>query len=277
MIDLNLKIKSLEYKWEKLLYNFLVESFRPFFLPSHNQDHHKRVWNFAKEILILLSSKDYLISDELIEQTIFASYFHDIGMTITLEKKHGLISCEILRKFLIDHKINLSNVNDVYEAIEYHDNKEYSQTILNTINLNQIINISDDLDAFGAIGVLRYAEIYLLRGMKLYDLPNAVLINIDLRYRNFLSSFSEDSVFISKHANRYYFIKQFYLDFQNQLNIKNNTSSTINPIGIIQFYSQQILNKQNSYQSIFDSNPNTDNYFLNFKNCFYKELMESVI
>ena len=59
------------------------------------------------------------------------------------------------------------------------------------------------MDAFGNIGVIRYTEIYLLRGIHLRDLPESVIINLDKRFDNFERIYKNYSELFEKHKAQY--------------------------------------------------------------------------
>ncbi len=73
------------------------------------------------------------------------------------------------------------------EAIEYHDVKNYSDASKNkSNNIYHLLTIADDLDALGALGVYRYIEIYLVRGIEIHEIPIQILNNVRQRYDYFI-------------------------------------------------------------------------------------------
>ena len=85
-------------------------------------------------------------------------------MSVDPGVKHGKHSRDLCQRFLMENNLPENDFTDVLEAIENHDNKDYSgNTIQN--DLLTILSISDDLDAFGITGIYRYSEIYLTRGI----------------------------------------------------------------------------------------------------------------
>ncbi|MFO7922343.1 MAG: hypothetical protein R6U58_01465 [Bacteroidales bacterium] len=202
-----------------VLFKYCRSLFAGCHLPSHDHHHHLRVWHYAKDILLELSEKGIQLSSNQVSLLMLSVFFHDTGLTKTLDKMHGLESMRICRDFL-DRNPELFTV-DVYDAlraIELHDKKE-SPAFMNRYtepDILEILAISDDADAYGPVGVLRYAEIYLLRGISYSSLPGMVLKNMFHRFE-FLSSRSwVPEMFFEKHKSRYNYAKNFYLEMEMQ-------------------------------------------------------------
>ncbi len=191
----------------------LISSIEAFFtskwgatkLWSHDLSHHRRVWNYAKELLQYSEEADQLF----IEKLLIACYLHDIGMSIDAGEKHGSRSRIICELFLEETNISPADCADILEAVENHDNKNYSDSAVKN-KLLTLVSAADDLDAFGHIGILRYADIYLRRGAQVKDLGRLVLVNSAGRFRNFESFFSNYPELVGKHRQRYMVLKEFY-------------------------------------------------------------------
>jgi len=110
---------------------------------------------------------------------------------------------------------NKIGFSEVLEVIEKHDDKQ--QTAKDKDSLMAILNAADDLDAFGVVGVLRYAEIYLLRDNNLKTLPDRVIKNLDKRFDNFKKAYGDLKSFAAKQKARYSYTRKFYTDLQQEL------------------------------------------------------------
>jgi HD superfamily phosphodiesterase len=182
-------------------------------LVSHGLDHHRRVWEFAKELLHYSNTET---NQQLVSSLMIACYLHDIGMAVDAGEKHGIQGRKYCEEFLSETGRKTSDYNDLLDAIENHDNKEYTLPAGN----NQILNIltaADDLDAFGYTGILRYAEIYLRRGVKERDLAGLILENSARRFSNFEKNYSRSKKLIRKHRKRYMILKKFYSSFKSSI------------------------------------------------------------
>lgn len=234
MHNFNEIIDSTENRWKPRLFTFCKKNFAHRTLPSHDEKHHARVWYFAKELLYTLSLKmNIRFSREFTEGLIIASYFHDSGMKYTRDEKHGKKSREICEEYFERNTLKkTSYFKEILKAIEHHDDKKnYNPVSLNsnTIQLLTILSIADDLDAFGYIGILRYAEIYLLRKVPVDNLAQKVLNNAEQRFRHFEKVFSDTPEFLEKQRLRYNILARFYeslnsspANFKVITNIQNN-------------------------------------------------------
>jgi len=157
-------IEFAENTWLKESYFFLKESFTKTPLPSHDHQHHLRVWMNAKHLLQQLHKQGAIISYSFIEALLIASLFHDSGMLKNYDHEHGLAGRNICANFLRNKVNKPEKVEEILDAIEKHDNKLYNgpgALVSDRIpNLLTALNISDDLDALGTIGIYRYSEIY---------------------------------------------------------------------------------------------------------------------
>jgi HD superfamily phosphodiesterase len=180
------KIASSESKYMKILEEFFNVIFDCSFLPSHGIDHHKRVWYYAKEIMMKLDIHDFELDEFLSDKLIIASFLHDTGMAIDTGFRHGTESRKICERFLKERNLSTIEFSDILDAVENHDYKEY--TVINKPeNLLTILSVADDLDAFGFIGIYRYLEIYLARSKPLDELGNLIIENSEGRFQNFLT------------------------------------------------------------------------------------------
>ena len=202
-------INEAEQRWGNRLYKYCKNLFSDFSLPSHNHEHHKRVWSYAKELLQNLSNIKSFDSD-FVEALLFACYFHDTGLISNLDETHGEDSKVIFQDYVKANNINLELQDMVALAIEKHDDKLYKSDHTNPNSLLTILTTADDLDAYGYIGVIRYIEIYLMRGMSEKEIPKKVLENLENRFRNFLKHYSFLNNYADKQRNRYNTTKTFF-------------------------------------------------------------------
>jgi HD superfamily phosphodiesterase len=210
-MDLTDIILKSEEKYLSSVEAFFKDKWGDTKLWSHDLSHHRRVWNYAKELLQYEGDTDQLF----IEKILIACYLHDIGMSIDPGEKHGIRSRMICELFLKENKINPADCADLLQAIENHDNKNYSDsTVIN--KLLSLLSAADDLDAFGNIGILRYADIYLERNVSITDLGKMVIENSGKRFQNFEKAFSENPELVEKHRTRYRTLHRFYSEFNVQ-------------------------------------------------------------
>jgi hypothetical protein len=200
-----------EEKYLSTVEAFFKEKWGETKLWSHDLSHHRRVWNYAKELLQYIVATDQIFVDKLL----IACYLHDIGMSIDPGEKHGIHSRKLCESFLEENNLCSPDHADLLQAIENHDNKDYtSSTSENKLCL--LLSVADDLDAFGYTGILRYADIYLKRGASSEELGRLVLINAAHRYGNFEKVFSAFPELVEKHRNRYQLLQEFYSGFDSQ-------------------------------------------------------------
>lgn len=221
-MSITTSIKSVEDVWLNLLYENCKSEFSKVKFPSHDHNHHLRVWKYAKTILRELNKTNYKSSYDDIEACIISVFFHDIGLTKTInEIGHGAQSAKICKAFFQrDGLVLPKRFSDILLAITNHDDKKYKSAVYaNDFQKNSVASIlcvADDLDAFGLLGVLRYAEIYLLRGITLEELPIKVLDNLDTRYGNFLKVYGDLTNLVQIHKERYIDTRDFYLRLSRQ-------------------------------------------------------------
>ena len=217
MNNLEKNIKTAEDKWLNPLFNYCKLLFEKVNIPSHDHSHHVRVWEYSKEILKAIQFKD-VVNYDLVESCLISSFFHDTGLTINLNENHGSESKKLcLEYFEKNHIIKPKNFDKILYAIENHDDKDYKNNNHDPNSVLSIICNADDLDAFGNIGVVRYTEIYLLRGINLKDLPSSVIKNLDTRFYNFKRTYKSFTELYEKYKNRYLISRSFFENVMNEL------------------------------------------------------------
>ena len=264
------QISSIEERWLNELWEECQSHFQSTHLPSHDHFHHYRVWFYAKKLILTLSGRGINFTHQLIEEIIFAVLFHDVGMSVTRDENHGIVSADLFRNFISERTDQTeANRDEIYKAITDHDRKNYDNVpfekafATNNI-LSSVLNISDDLDAFGYIGVYRYLEIYLLRNIEPDHLAGKVLPNLKRRFSNISFTLGEIASFVNIHQVRY----QHTLDFFNDL----NTTGYIpdgplkGPDGIVRLIREHVIENNGSLNSLIESKDifNNDEYIRNF-------------
>jgi hypothetical protein len=236
------KIQLIENKWLSPLTEECKRIFKNHHIPSHDHEHSKRVWTNAKLLLRSIDESGYKLNEQSIGSIIIACFFHDTGLSSTIGEQHGKASREFCNNFfkLYPHLIP-ENLTEILDIIEYHEDKDYFNTPKNHFSLNSILAVSDDSDAFGYIGVYRYAEIYLMRNIQPQDLANKVLINLENRFNNIKLQFYSLSHFFRQIEKKYDITRTFYSHLLGfYLNNSHNYSAEI--IQIIKF--EIITNKK---------------------------------
>ena len=203
---------------------FFITEFPENILFSHGLNHHRRVWNYAVELI----NTDYINinnpNESFINNLLIACYFHDIGMAENQDKNHGLTSRKKCLKFLVKHNLNPDNFQEALNAIEFHDDKTYSESKL-TNKVLTILSVADDLDAFGFIGIYRYVDIYLRRNIKKIDIGKKVLENAKGRFENFINDKNADNDFFKKHIVRYNILNNFFIAYNENIEHYNSINS----------------------------------------------------
>jgi HD superfamily phosphodiesterase len=209
-------IESAEKQFKQILEDFFISVYNEESLSSHGIDHHRRVWNYAKDLirLIPLMNKNQII--RLPSEAIIACYLHDIGMAVDHGPKHGKHSRDLCKTFFAENKIPENNWIDVLEAIENHDNKDYISNSTRN-ELHSVLSVADDLDAFGITGIFRYSEIYLAREIGFEKIGYMIRENARKRYDNFIKAFGSFDQLVAIHWERYYLLDIFFTKYNDQL------------------------------------------------------------
>jgi hypothetical protein len=243
-MNLTENIESAEIKYRQVLEDYFTTTWGKTILYSHDIDHHRRVWHYTKELLKEISISGVDIPTVLPEKLIIAGYLHDLGMSIDPGIRHGILSRELCKSFLKTNNLYESEHCDVLKAIEYHDDKEYNMSGTNKDELLKILSVADDLDAFGFIGIYRYLEIYLTRGIQPEIIGYEIRKNALKRYQNLESTFGIHTGLIEKHRKRFLLLDDFILNYNHQIeNYSFDQISNPDYINIIDVISGIIQNK----------------------------------
>jgi HD superfamily phosphodiesterase len=205
-----------EQRFIPSLEEFFISVYDENKLFSHGLDHHRRVWNYAKELLLSTNNQDIINPSVFAEKLIIACYIHDIGMSVDPGIRHGHHSRNLCSQFLKTNLLKESDFQDVLRAIENHDNKEYTDSDFSG-DLLTILSVADDLDAFGYIGIYRDLEIYLTRGVDPADAGNQILRNAGKRYENFKSTFGYSDKLLNKHKIRFDLLELFFRNYNRNV------------------------------------------------------------
>jgi hypothetical protein len=242
-MNLTAAIESAELRFKQILEDFFVSVYDEKNLLSHGIDHHRRVWNYARELLStrLIQSKLRPACDP--SKLIIACYLHDIGMSIEPGSRHGLQSRELCLQFLNKFKIPENQYEDVLETIENHDNKEYTSK-RGSNDLLKVLSVADDLDAFGFTGIYRYSEIYLLRGITPDQLGHIIPENAGRRFKNFEDIYGVQNFYVQFHRKRYAILTNFFMQYNKQADSCNFISDDPEGYcGVIQLFMMMIRKK----------------------------------
>jgi HD superfamily phosphodiesterase len=203
--DFDFKINEVEYKWMPGIILFLEDLYNNKWLPSHDINHHRRVWKNAVQLLRNFITGQETLKDTFLDELIICCFFHDTGLLIDPGEFHGKESRLLAENFVSLRKKEVNfNVTELLEAIEKHDDKNYKESISEHNFLLEILSLSDDIDAFGIIGLYRYIEIYLVRGIDAEKIPELILSNAKKRYENLIIKLSKygmsNDVFTDKYT-----------------------------------------------------------------------------
>ena len=206
-MNLRQMIINAENEYLSLLEEFFIRKWGNAKLWSHDLNHHRRVWNYSKQLLKIIDRE--ALAESFIRKLLIASYLHDLGMSTDPGVKHGYNSRKSAEEFLNNNFPETSDYQDVLFAIENHDNKEYGNESVQNMLL-KILSIADDLDAFGKTGIERYLEIYHVRGIPETDIARTILENAASRFSNFELFASGKHEFYMKHKRRYLLLRDYF-------------------------------------------------------------------
>lgn len=242
------KLQKVENSWLDPLYYTCQRVFKQVHLPSHNEEHHLRVWITTKELIKQLNKQEVTFTQSDLTKLIIAAFLHDTGMSVKINKAHGKESRKICEEFIKKYvSASIKNLQELYDVIEKHDDKEYKNEFTKNKNpksLFKILSVCDDLDAFGLNGAYRYTEIYLLRGVNVENIAIQVLKNLTNRVNYFTESFGHIEKFYRKHLKRSDITRSFFTDLNNDLLNKNKIDSLSGPTGVINLINRHIINEE---------------------------------
>ena len=266
-------IHGAEEKWMSLLWTYCSKLFSGTTLPSHDQFHHYRVWHYLKQVMTGLTGAGISLSERIPEKAIIAAFFHDTGLVHTMDESHGSAGRAMCLDFFRASGLPYpQGIDEILFAIEQHDDKAYRAheddnsgngqvpggSSSGITGLLALLSTGDDMDALGYIGIYRYAEIYLLRGVSEPDLPSEVLPNLENRFHNLLHRYGNLTSFISVQKQRYALIRDFYSSPDN--------------LKILRFLHKNAEKGSNLLDmSIIDSMQNNEGIILDFIRLLHEE------
>ncbi|NYZ79514.1 HD domain-containing protein [Candidatus Micrarchaeota archaeon] len=163
----------MEYsKWLYALSEECRREFKGRRMESHDLNHSMRVWKNAEKL-----GKEFNADMEVLVAAVF---LHDVGVAHTNDLKHGKESARIARKALERIGFPEGKISSALEAIEQHDDVKKQRKSLES----KILFDCDNMDAFGAVGVFRYLDIYAKRGWGIREIAEHVCENVKERFRN---------------------------------------------------------------------------------------------
>jgi HD superfamily phosphodiesterase len=211
-----------EATWLDSLYNHAAYIFKENTLPSHDHSHHMRVWNLCKTLLREIDSFNTLTDQTLVDGILIAAFFHDLGMAFSTREDHGRFGSELCKSWFRETgKDKPERFEEILRAIELHDRKDVQ--IYTTFSLEKppeilgILSVADDLEAMGVIGIYRYAEIYLERGIPLEELGTRVLENAAKRFKNLSEGCRLCVQLVVEYRQQYDELRQFFEQYNLQL------------------------------------------------------------
>ncbi len=269
-------IDRAEDTWLSLLYSNAESLFSDVFLPSHDHTHHLRVWNLCKSLLLEISRMNSSMDQSLVEGVLIAAFFHDLGMVYSTREDHGKLGGDLCKTWFREKGLDAPHRSEeILEAIELHDIKEKgSYSKINRSDQPRILSllsIADDLEAFGTIGIYRYAEIYLLRHISLAQLGDRILTNAEARFQNLQESCEEYPSIIATHQKEYAILRDFYQFYKLQLQKEAIPEKVfVGHLGVINYIRALSMEKHNGPESFPDLLKNEDTlvntYFRTLKN-----------
>lgn len=212
------KIESAETKFKLILEEFFIRKRGNNLLYSHDIDHHRRVWNYAKELLTAVAGAEPARISFTIDNLIIACYLHDLGMSVDIGERHGAFSSKLCREFISVSGFSESEFSEAISAIENHDMKDYTLNE-HAGNLGTFLNVADDLDAFGHIGIYRYLDIYISRGIHPDKIGHEIRRNANNRFRNFEMLFEGYKELLENHKKRFLVLDNFFADYNSEITL----------------------------------------------------------
>ncbi len=182
-------------KWIPVLSEECRKEFEGKGLESHGLSHSLRVWSNAEKLGRELGAD--------MEVLIAAVFLHDVGVAHTTDVKHGKKSADVAKLILERIRFPEAKMGKTLEAIEQHDDVKNERNGLEA----KILFDCDNMDAFGAIGVFRYLDVYIKRRWSLKDISEHVYLNVQERFNNLHFEQSKEMCRENYEFTRHYFLK----------------------------------------------------------------------
>ncbi len=204
-----------ESRWLHVATAYLKKLYQNVWLPSHDLDHHLRVWNHCK-----LLAKSPVVQSQILdtisaEQMFLSCLFHDTGMIQDYSEKHGHLGVQFLNTFFQTIDLDKPEGYELISyAIEHHDEKFHIADNFSTLDtknqLLRLVSTADDMDAFGQIGIYRYILIYTRRGIDIGELPARVIPNIEARFKNLENLLKGDNLLLNEQWKQFEITRNYF-------------------------------------------------------------------
>lgn len=261
------KINTSEQKWLKPLYKYSKSLFEKTHIPSHDAEHHLRVWLHCRGLIIELHKAGIKTTHDTVDKSIVACFFHDAGLTLDMGEQHGYLGRKICEEFFKNNpNLHVPDFEEVLDAIEKHDDKSKKEVTTATPytmkTILRLVSAADDLDALGYIGVFRYIEIYMKRGIPDEEIPKKVSTNLRNRFSNFLNTYSGLHKYSDKQKIRYKETFDFFTSLDALMNQKEEITDS--QLTVFKVLKENLVEKQLGINETIDEtlNTNTKGYAL---------------
>jgi len=218
-------------------------------LPSHDHTHHLRVWNLSKSLLREIATFNSRIDQSLVEGILIAAFFHDLGMETSTREDHGRLGAErCMSWFRHSGRTKPERFEEIIRAIELHDRKDlqiyksFSPELAPEIL--GILSVADDLEALGTIGIFRYTEIYLERGIPIEELGTRILANVITRFEHLSDGCRLCDRLLTRYRQQYDELCFFFQEYNTQLKAVSQADTVSSgPLGVINYIRKHGLDK----------------------------------
>ena len=242
-------IARAEATWLDKLYTNAESLFQNSSLPSHDHTHHLRVWNLCKTLLREIVTFNSRMDQSLVEGVLIAALFHDLGMVYSTREDHGTLGSECCKRWFRETgSVAPERFDEILRAIEQHDRKD--EQIYKSFHpetppeILGILSVADDLEALGTIGIFRYAEIYLMRGIPLEELGTRILENVHTRFEKLSDGCRLCEGLVEKFRKEYDELCNFFDQYKLQLlTVSEVDTVSSGPLGVINYIHKQGLDK----------------------------------
>jgi len=189
------------------------------------------------------------MDQSLVEGVLIAAFFHDLGMASSAREDHGRLSRENCEQWFRDTGHDFpGRFKEILDAIELHDRKD--EKIYNSFRPESlprilgILSVADDLEALGTIGIFRYAEIYLKRGIPLEELGSRILDNAETRFDKLSEGCYLCQNLLASYRKQYDDLRLFFEQYNQQLKDASQTDHIKSgPLGVINYIRTHGLDK----------------------------------
>jgi len=247
--SLEIWINRAEETWLDALYEHAKALFQNSPLPSHDHTHHLRVWNLCKSLLREIATFNSRIDQSLVEGVLIAAFFHDLGMATSTREDHGRLGSERCMSWFRDStRTKPERFEEIIRAIELHDRKDLQMYKSFSPELEPeilgILSVADDLEALGTIGIFRYAEIYLERGIPMEELGTRILANVLTRFEHLSDGCQQCDRLLTRYRQQYDELCFFFQEYNTQLKAVSQADTVSSgPLGVINYIRKHGMDK----------------------------------